>query len=43
MWMIAAFSGELFKTDISANFEVMWHKNWANIKNPAGSNLDIVP
>jgi len=31
--------GRLFATNISAKFEVTWHK----IESPARSNLDIVP
>ena len=35
--------GQLFRTDVSAYFEVTWHKTRPNINNPARSNLDIVP
>ena len=35
--------GRLFASDVSANFQVTWYKNYANIENPAWTNLDIVP
>ena len=35
--------GRLFATDVSAKFKVTWQKNRANIRNPAWTNLDIVP
>jgi len=35
--------GRLFTTDVSVNFKVTWHEKWANIRNPARPNLDVVP